>query len=83
MNIKDEVYKIWMQIHALHDLSEGMDAVMWTDETPMGFEIFLKGIDRQLSDLYKAIPGEKVGSPSLSGASKSQKKRRGNGHEEK
>jgi len=62
--ILEKVRDIWAQVTALHNLSEAMDAINWTDETPMGFEIFLKGIEKQLGDLYNAMKNDPLFLPS-------------------
>jgi len=87
MNIKDQAYSLKTQFNALFCLIEGMEAANWDDETPIGISIFMKSMNRQMGELYKAIPAH---INEASGASRRQKKRRrhnrhgrGFDHEEK
>ena len=75
--MKKEFYGIMTQFCALLTLIEGMGAVEWTEETPIGLSIIMKGLCAQMSNLYEAMPEEE------NRASKPQRKRRGAGHEEK
>ena len=82
MRTKTQFFRIKAQVRALLNMLEALDVVTWDDETPMGFEFFLKGIYKQLCELSKSLflP---------SGAFMRQKKRRRNrqgqrvDHEEK
>ena len=65
INLKDSAHKIKMQAAALRLLLEGMEAADWTDETPLGVEIFLDHIITEINRLYNALPGEPSGASKL------------------